>query len=120
LKIEYDSLHAKKSGGKKTARATLTGEDKEISLAGGRFSFVGELWVSGHILELDRPIGVDPLNPQRYAESGMGEMAMVAELYDSLPPKLQDMLASTKRRPTFKTIVSSFYSLHISFANDFL
>jgi hypothetical protein len=37
----------------------LSNEDKDISLAGGRFSFAYELWVDPKTLDLECPIGVD-------------------------------------------------------------
>ena len=85
----------------------LTGEDKEISLAGGRFSVVGELWLNSSVLDIARPEGVDPLSPDRYDSSDPAaeNQSVIAELYQDLPPHLQIALANDNRRASFKKLV---------------
>jgi len=66
----------------------LTGEDKEISLAGGQFCFVYELWLDLQTLDLECPTDLDPLNPCHYEDGPLQKLAIVAELYGSLSPNL--------------------------------
>ena len=109
LRIEYATLAAesrfKKSNGSRAPRGTLTGESKEISLAGGRFAVTCELWVSRSLLDMARPEDVDPLDPSRYDDLISKNRAIVEELYQDLPPHLQDALANADRRTSFKQIV---------------
>ena len=85
----------------------LTGEDKEISLAGGRFSVVGELWLNSSVLDIARPEGVDPLSPDHYdsGDRAADNQGIIAELYQDLPPHLQNALANDNRRASFKKLV---------------
>ncbi|KAH9039003.1 hypothetical protein EDB85DRAFT_2141567 [Lactarius pseudohatsudake] len=104
LRIEYDALKATKSTGSK-ARKSLSGEDREVGHAGARFVFAYELWVDCSILENnDRPLGVDPHNPDRYDSRSTQELAIIAEVYESLPSHLQEALADPRRRPSFITL----------------
>ena len=80
-------------------------DDKEITLAGGRFAFAYKLWVKGSILELEHPSGVDPLSNQQYSEPSTEKLAISEELYSSLSPHLQGALADERRRPSFKKTV---------------
>ena len=84
----------------------LSGDDKAIALAGGRFAFAYEPWVDGSALDREHPSGVDPLNKERYSSTRAQELAITAELYDSLPSHLQNELMSDRRRPSFKKTVS--------------
>jgi hypothetical protein len=107
LKIEHDLVASRRSGKstKRPERGSLSGESKEISLAGGRFSVVGELWVGTALLDIPYPREVDPLNAARYASSNAENLGVIAELYQDLPPHLQEALASENRHATFKKIV---------------
>ncbi|KAH9161732.1 hypothetical protein EDB89DRAFT_1913721 [Lactarius sanguifluus] len=69
LKIDCDELAASRrpTNAARAPRGSLSGESKEISLAGGRFSVVGELWVDATMLDVAFPHGFDPLNPAHYS-----------------------------------------------------
>ena len=84
----------------------LTGEDKEISLAGGRFSVVGELWLNSSVLDIACPEGVNPLSPDHYDSSDPAaeNQSVIAELYQDLPPHLQIALANDNRQASFKNL----------------
>ena len=84
----------------------LSNEDKEISLAGGRFSFAYELWVDPKTLDLECPIGVDIESHHRYASPLEQEMAIITEVYASLSPSLRLILSTPSRKETFKSAVS--------------
>ena len=85
----------------------LTGEDKEISLAGGRFSVVGELWLNSSVLDIACPEGVNPLSPDHYDSSDPAaeNQSVIAELYQDLPPHLQIALTNDNRQASFKKLV---------------
>ena len=83
----------------------LSGEDKEISLAGGRFCFAYELWLDPQTLDLECPADLDPLNPRRYEDDPLQKLAIVAELYGSLSPNLRASLMNADRRESFKDLV---------------
>ncbi|KAH8976585.1 hypothetical protein EDB86DRAFT_2839908 [Lactarius hatsudake] len=101
LQIEYNTLEATKSTGSK-ARKSLSGEDREVGHARARFVFAYELWVDCSILDNhERPLGVDPHNPDRYDTQSTQELAIIAEVYESLPSHLQEALADPRRRPSF-------------------
>jgi len=58
--VRNKELESTKSSGRARSRkSVLSNEDKDISLAGGRFSFAYELWVDPKTLDLECPIGVD-------------------------------------------------------------
>ena len=79
----------------------LSSEDKEISLAGGRFSFAYELWVDSKTLDLECPISVDTESPHRYDTALEQEMATIAEVYASLSPSLRPFYQHRRaRRPS--------------------
>ncbi|KAI9455174.1 hypothetical protein BJY52DRAFT_1188537 [Lactarius psammicola] len=107
LKINLDEMATSRKSTKTVRTAggsSLSGESKEISLAGGRFSVVGELWVSKTTLDIPFPQGFDPLNPNRYSDPRAEARGVIAELYLDLAPHLQQSLADPNRRETFKTI----------------
>ncbi|SRR6266702_717592 len=110
LKIDHNELAASRRSAKKssvrTAKELLAGESKEISLAGGRFSVVGELWVDETTLETPVSHDTDPLNPSRYADPGSEARSTVAELYLDLKPHLRPALVDDNRRSTFVKLVS--------------
>ncbi|KAH8984061.1 hypothetical protein EDB86DRAFT_2833660 [Lactarius hatsudake] len=101
LRTKYNSLKSTKSGDVKKVRTLLVGDEKEIALAGGQFSFAYEPWVHNSIFEIDRPEGVDPLNVGHYNTALTQKVAIAAELYESLPPHLQEELADARRRKSF-------------------
>lgn len=85
---------------------------------GGRFSVVGELWVSNSTLDIPRPSDeVNPLSPNRYDTPTTRSRAIIAEIYQDLPPHLQDALANDNRRKSFKDIVC-FYALLLYCSRD--
>ncbi|KAF8262152.1 hypothetical protein EI94DRAFT_1809217 [Lactarius quietus] len=105
LQTKYNASKSTKSApAKKGRRSMLSGEDKEITLARGRFSFAFELWVDDPVFERDCPSGLDPLTPERYRTKHAEELAITAELYDSLPLHLQEALADPRWRTSFKKI----------------
>jgi hypothetical protein len=121
LKIEHAEMGASRKP--KTARAgrgSLTGEAKEISHAGGRFSVVGEPWVELATMRIPFPRDVDPMNPSRYNDKdpGIEQRGIIAELYLDLAPHLQLALADPDRQDTFTTGVSFMLSLCIRFVSD--
>ena len=81
------------------------GEEKEISLAGGRFAFTYELWLDRSTLDIEHNENVDPLSPRRYEEATLQEHAIIAEVYASLSPSLRACLANKDRRKSFKDTV---------------
>ncbi|KAH9174114.1 hypothetical protein EDB89DRAFT_2068103 [Lactarius sanguifluus] len=101
LRAKYNSLKSSKSASVKKARRVLVGNEREIGHAGGRFSFAYEPWVHESIFHIDRPEGVDPLNVGRYNTALTQKVAIAAELYESLPPHLQEELADERRRKSF-------------------
>ncbi|KAF8259365.1 hypothetical protein EI94DRAFT_1813455 [Lactarius quietus] len=105
LQTKYNASKSTKSVHmKKGRRSMLSGKDKEIMLARGRFSFTFELWVDDPVFERDCPSGLDPLNPKRYRTKHTEELAITAELYSSLPLHLQEALADPRRQTSFKKI----------------
>ncbi|KAI9433793.1 hypothetical protein BJY52DRAFT_1198444 [Lactarius psammicola] len=85
LKINLDEMATSRKSTKTVRTAggsSLSGESKEISLAGG----------------------FDPLNPNRYSDPCAEARGVIAELYLDLAPHLQQSLADPNRRETFKTI----------------
>ena len=103
----YEALKASaKSARVKKGQKLLSCDDKAIALAGGRFAFAYEPWVDGSALDCERPSGVDPLNKECYSSTRAQELAITAELYDSLPSHLQDTLMSDRRCLSFKKTVS--------------
>ncbi|KAH9959377.1 hypothetical protein BGW80DRAFT_1464759 [Lactifluus volemus] len=105
LKLRCSQLEStiKSTRTKKGRKSDLSGEDREITHAGGRFALIGELWVDAAILKFDRPMSVDPLNPARYESPREGEFAILAEVYESLPEHLQQALSDKKRQASFIT-----------------
>ncbi|KAH9168213.1 hypothetical protein EDB89DRAFT_2074152 [Lactarius sanguifluus] len=101
LRAKYNSLKSSKSASVKKARRVLVGNKREIGHAGGRFSFAYEPWVHESIFHIDRPEGVDPLNIGRYNTALTQKVAIAAELYESLPPHLQEELTDERRRKSF-------------------
>ncbi len=118
LKVNAPSsqLAATKS---KRRKSSLIGEDKDISLAGGRFTFAYELWVDRSTLDLECPANVDPLNPRRYEEGPLHDLAVISEVHASLSPSLRACLASkdSDRRETFKETVRRNTSLQSKCSN---
>ncbi|KAI9448411.1 hypothetical protein H4582DRAFT_2068927 [Lactarius indigo] len=108
LRINYEELEEvnKSTKTSRAARGSLEGESREISLAGGRFSVVGELWVKKTTLGIPFPEHLDPLNPSRYNDPAGGSEArgVIAELYRDLKPHLRLALADPDRSMTFKNI----------------
>ena len=93
----------------------LSNEDKDILLAGGRFSFAYELWVDSKTLDLECPIGVDIESHRRYDGSPLEqEMAIIAEVYASLSPSLRLILSTPSRKESFKSVVSPQVARHYS------
>jgi len=92
----------------------LSSEDKEISLAGGRFSFAYELWVDSKMLDLECPVGVDTKSPHRYDTALEQEMATIAEVYASLSPSLRSILSTPSCKEAFKSVVSSHFARYYS------
>lgn len=92
----------------------LSSEDKEISLAGGRFSFAHELWVDSETLDLECPIGVDIESPHRYDNATAQRMATIAEVYTSLSPSLKLILSMPSRKEAFKSVVSPYFARYYS------
>lgn len=110
LKIERDeiaALYRQARNPKGKEKGLLHREEKEISLAGGRFSVVGELWVPSTILDISRvhSLAVDPLSAERYSDHYSEDLGIVAELYRDLSPRLQEALGHENRRASFKKIV---------------
>ncbi|KAH8982868.1 hypothetical protein EDB83DRAFT_2536489 [Lactarius deliciosus] len=101
LRTKYNSLKSSKSANVKKARTVLVGNEREIKHAGARFSFAYELWVDESIFHIDRPEGVDPLNVERYNTALTQKVAIAAELYESLPPHLQEELVDPRRWKSF-------------------
>ena len=107
VKTDRDRLAAtRKPKTVKAPKVALSGEEKEIALAGGRFSVVGEPWVNRTTLDVAFPQDFDPLNPRRYTDPHAEVRGIIAEVYLDLPPHLRKLLADDDRRPTFKRAVS--------------
>ncbi|KAI9433159.1 hypothetical protein H4582DRAFT_2187437 [Lactarius indigo] len=108
LKIDRDELAASRrpTNAARAPRGSLSGESKEISHAGGRFSVVGELWVDTATLEVPFPQNFDPLNPARYSpDDPHAEVrGVMAELYLDLAPSLRQLLADRNRKRSFISI----------------
>jgi hypothetical protein len=116
MKIGRDELAAshKSKTVVRAVRGSLTGETKEINLAGGRFSVVGELWVKNATLDVAFPHDFDPLNPSRYNDLHAEARGVIAELYLDLKPHLRKVLADKDRRPTFTKTVSFSFLFRLS------
>ncbi|KAI0320305.1 hypothetical protein OF83DRAFT_1169424 [Amylostereum chailletii] len=82
----------------------------KISRAGGKFSIMNELWLTDVVFETPRLMDIDPMQPTRYESDYAKNLAATAELYDSLPPSLQVVLADDKQRPWF---VRTFLKQHV-------
>jgi hypothetical protein len=79
--VRYKELESTKlSGRARSRKSVLSNEDKDISLAGGRFSFAYELWVDPKMLDLECPIGVDIESYHHYASPLEQEMAIIADV----------------------------------------
>jgi hypothetical protein len=92
----------------------LSSEDKEISLAGGKFSFTHELWVDPQMLDLECPVDVDIESPHRYENAVPQQMATIAEVYASLSPSLRLILSTPSRKEAFKSVVSPYFARYYS------
>jgi hypothetical protein len=115
LQARNKELETSKSSGRARSRkSVLSSEDKEISLAGGRFSFAYELWVDSTTLDLECPIGVDIESPHRYDSALEQGMATIAEVYTSLSPSLRLTLSTPSRKEAFKSIVSPHFAQYYS------
>ena len=115
LQVRNKELESTKSSGRARSRkSVLSSEDKEISLAGGRFSFAYELWVDSKTLDLECPVGVDTESPHRYDTALEQEMATIAEVYASLSPSLRSILSTPSRKEAFKSVVSSHFARYYS------
>ncbi len=67
LQVRNRKLESTKlSGRARSHKSVLSSKDKEISLAGGRFSFTYKLWMDPKMLDLECPIGVDIESPHCY------------------------------------------------------
>jgi hypothetical protein len=110
MSLKSSAKSPAKSASVTKGRQSVSGEDKEIALAAGHFVFAYELWLNNFILDRDYPSGVDPLNHERYSNTRAQELAVTAELYDSLPVHLRDALTNENRRASFKRTVSLFDS----------
>jgi len=103
------------SGRARGRKSVLSNEDKDISLAGGRFSFAYELWVDSKMLNLECPIGVDIESHRCYDGSPLEqEMAIIAEVYASLSPSLWLILSTPSRKESFKSVVSPHIARYYS------
>ena len=108
LRMEYDEMKVALKKAKKTGSGKnrmLLREDKLISLAGGRFLVVGELWVHDNLFNSPCPRGLDPLCKMCYNNPYSQERAIIAELYASLSDDLQWALADEHRREGFRATV---------------
>ncbi|KAI0308495.1 hypothetical protein OF83DRAFT_1180747, partial [Amylostereum chailletii] len=104
--LEEELVQAKRSKG---SRTTLVGEEKQISLAGGKFAMMNELWLSEVVLLTLRPTDVDPMMPSRYNSDYAKNLGAAEELYDALSPSLQAILADDNRRSSF---IKTFLKQH--------
>ncbi|KAI9432907.1 hypothetical protein H4582DRAFT_2082715 [Lactarius indigo] len=108
LRIDYEELEEvnKSTKTSRAARGSLEGESREILLARGRFSIVGELWVKKTTLGIPFPEHLDPLNPSCYNDPAGGSEAhgVITELYRDLKPHLWLELADPDQSMTFKNI----------------
>ena len=105
LKIQSEDLVvSRKSVPKgKALKVYLESMNKEISLAGGRFCMVGELWVDKDMLDLPFPENFDLDDAQvRYQNLDTRAHGTIAELYRDLKPHLWGYLADDELRPLFK------------------
>ncbi|KAH9024193.1 hypothetical protein EDB85DRAFT_277946 [Lactarius pseudohatsudake] len=103
LKIKYEELLATKRL-KGVGRVILDEETTEIRRAGARFLVVGEPWVDRLVFAIPFPGNVDPLDPARYNNSTTENLALIAELYKSLPKHLQKALANDNKRDKFREV----------------
>jgi hypothetical protein len=86
-------------------RKSLHSEDRHILHAGWWFALTYELWVDRSILDLECPANLDPLNPCRYEDSTLQNLAIIAEVHMSLTLSLRACLTSKDRHESFKNIV---------------
>jgi len=115
LQVRNKGLETTKSSGRARSRKlVLSSEDKEILLAGGRFSFAYELWVDSKTLDLMCPIGVDIESPHCYDSALEQEMATIAEVYSSLSPSLGLILSTPLHKEAFKSVMSSHFTQYYS------
>lgn len=84
------------------------GLETDIKRAGGRFSVVGELWVSEATLDIamPNPESVDLFDRKRYDDRRTEACAIIAEIYLDLKTDLRLILADPMQRVLFKTHVS--------------
>jgi hypothetical protein len=106
LKIKNNNLTASCKSKTKAPKGSAEVVKKEIKHAGGRFSVVGELWVSRATLDIPFPINFDLFNPAHYSDPNTEACGTIAELYMDLKPHLQSYLADPVQRPSFKETVS--------------
>ncbi|KAI9430201.1 hypothetical protein H4582DRAFT_2087413 [Lactarius indigo] len=110
LRIDYEELeevnNLKSTKTSRAARGSLEGESREISLARGRFSIVGELWVKKTTLGIPFPEHLDPLDPSHYNDPAGGSEArgVITELYRDLKPHLWLALVDPDQSMMFKNI----------------
>ncbi|KAI9444317.1 hypothetical protein H4582DRAFT_2071884 [Lactarius indigo] len=110
LRIDYEELeevnNLKSTKTSRAAKGSLEGESREISLARGRFSVVGELWVKKTTLGIPFPEHLDPLDPSRYNDPAGGSEArgVITELYRDLKPHLWLALVDPDQSMMFKNI----------------
>jgi len=104
----------KSSGRARSHKSVLSSKNKEISLAGGRFSFTYKLWMDPKTLNLECPIGVDIKSPHRYDSPLEQEMATITEVYTSLSPSLRLILSTPSCKESFKSVVSPHFTQYYS------
>jgi hypothetical protein len=108
----YKALWTEYHGSKQTSQVSgkpkksKSGKDKQISLAGGKFTFAYELWIDSGVLNVACPVGVNTQTHHRYDNAQAQEVAIVAELYESLSLGLQTALVMPSRKESFKESVS--------------
>ena len=80
----------------------------DIKRAGGKFSVIGELWVSGNTLDIDmpNPERVNLFDPKCYDNRHTEACATIAEIYLDLKTDLQLVLADPEQRGLFKEHIS--------------
>ncbi|KAI9441950.1 hypothetical protein BJY52DRAFT_1195037 [Lactarius psammicola] len=102
LHTKYNALKSAKSASVKKGHKSLpSNNDRETTLAGGRFAFAFELWVDISIFDQERPSRVDPLNHHCYDSPLAEKLAITTELYESLPSHLHGSLVDPRRRSAF-------------------
>lgn len=100
LRIENATLSAAipkkvKKAKMKAVPAEFLAESTVIEDVARMFTMMATPWTVKGDFTVPRPVDLDPFKPERYATKASAKLAVAAELFHYVPPKLHDMMENT-------------------------